>query len=53
MTKLCVAILRIRKLPILIVYETLARTQYSRHKKFINDYLMYFGGSKSEFKRDT
>ncbi|KAK2193575.1 hypothetical protein NP493_11g02037 [Ridgeia piscesae] len=27
--------------------------QYARHKKYINDYLLYYCGSKDEFKRDT
>ncbi|XP_069139677.1 protein FRA10AC1-like [Argopecten irradians] len=26
---------------------------FSRHKKFVNDYMLYYGGKKSDFKRDT
>ena len=26
---------------------------FSRHKKFINDYIMYYGGTSSQFVRDT
>lgn len=35
------------------LYHMLSLDAYSRHKKFINDYLMYYGGSTSHFQRDT
>lgn len=27
--------------------------QFSRHKKLVNDYLIYYGGKRSDFKRDA
>lgn len=35
------------------LYHMLSLDAYARHKKFINDYLMYYGGSISDFQRDT
>lgn len=35
------------------LYHMLSLDAYSRHKKFINDYLLYYGGSASHFQRDT
>jgi len=31
----------------------LAMDAYSRHKKMVNDYLLYYGGKQSDFVRDT
>ncbi|KAK0041344.1 protein FRA10AC1 [Biomphalaria pfeifferi] len=33
--------------------KAVALDAYSRHKEFINNYLLYYGGSMKEFKRDT
>ena len=27
--------------------------KFSRHKKLINDYIIYYGGNRLDFKRDT
>jgi len=34
-------------------YHILSMDAFDRHKKFINDYLLYYGGSMQTFKRDT
>ncbi|KAH9491525.1 hypothetical protein Btru_032282 [Bulinus truncatus] len=34
-------------------YQAVALDAYSRHKHYINNYLMFYGGSKKEFTRDT
>ena len=34
-------------------YQILSLDAYSRHKKFVNDYLLYYGGSKKDFLRDA
>ncbi|ESO07174.1 hypothetical protein HELRODRAFT_110669 [Helobdella robusta] len=34
-------------------FHLLTLDAYSRHKKFINDYILYYGGSMSDFKRDS
>ncbi|XP_046371547.1 protein FRA10AC1 homolog [Haliotis rufescens] len=31
----------------------LSMDAYARHRKYINDYLLYYGGSQKDFKRDT
>lgn len=34
-------------------FHLLSLDAYARHKKFINDYLLYYGGSRKEFVRDS
>ena len=34
-------------------YQILSLDAYSRHKKLVNDYLLFYGGSKKDFLRDT
>ena len=34
-------------------FHIVSMDAYSRHKKFINDYMMYYRGSRSDYKRDT
>ncbi|ELU09729.1 hypothetical protein CAPTEDRAFT_127161, partial [Capitella teleta] len=34
-------------------YHILSMNAYERHKKMVNDYLMYYGGRKTEFQRDS
>ncbi|GCC25999.1 hypothetical protein chiPu_0004413 [Chiloscyllium punctatum] len=34
-------------------FHLIAMDAYSRHKKYINDYLLYYGGSKEDLKRST
>ncbi|XP_014341353.1 protein FRA10AC1 [Latimeria chalumnae] len=34
-------------------YHLIAMDAYARHKKFVNDYLLYYGGKKEDFKRST
>ncbi|XP_078269015.1 protein FRA10AC1 [Rhinoraja longicauda] len=34
-------------------YHLIAMDAYERHKKYINDYLLYYGGSKEDLKRST
>lgn len=34
-------------------YHAVALDAYSRHKEYVNNYMIYYGGSKTEFKRDT
>ncbi|XP_002733934.1 protein FRA10AC1-like [Saccoglossus kowalevskii] len=34
-------------------FHILGLDAYSRHKKFVNDYMLYYGGSKADFKRST
>ncbi|GFR99091.1 protein FRA10AC1 homolog [Elysia marginata] len=34
-------------------YHAVALDAYSRHKEYVNNYMLYYGGSKAEFKRDT
>ncbi|CAG5133201.1 unnamed protein product [Candidula unifasciata] len=34
-------------------FHAVALDAYSRHKHFINSYLLYYGGSKKDFSRDT
>nr|XP_020638549.1 protein FRA10AC1 [Pogona vitticeps] len=29
----------------------LEKSQYARHKKFVNDYILYYGGNKEDFRR--
>ena len=33
-------------------YLVLTSNQFDRHKKFINDYLLYYSGTEADFKRD-
>jgi protein FRA10AC1 len=35
------------------MYHLLSLDAYARHKKFINDYLLYYCGSMAQFQRDT
>ncbi|XP_078422135.1 protein FRA10AC1 isoform X1 [Cetorhinus maximus] len=34
-------------------FHLIAMDAYARHKKYINDYLLYYGGSKEDLKRST
>lgn len=34
-------------------FHIVSMDAYSRHKKFINDYMMFYRGSRSDYKRDT
>ncbi|CAL1528490.1 unnamed protein product [Lymnaea stagnalis] len=34
-------------------FHAVAKDAYARHKEYVNNYLLYYGGSKNEFKRDT
>ncbi|GFO20114.1 protein fra10ac1 homolog [Plakobranchus ocellatus] len=34
-------------------YHAVALDAYSRHKEYVNNYMLYYGGSKADFKRDT
>ncbi|XP_041370671.1 protein FRA10AC1-like [Gigantopelta aegis] len=34
-------------------FQILSMDAYARHKKFINDYLLYYGGRKEDLMRDT
>ncbi|XP_032889472.1 protein FRA10AC1 isoform X1 [Amblyraja radiata] len=34
-------------------FHLIAMDAYERHKKYINDYLLYYGGSKEDLKRST
>lgn len=34
-------------------FQIVSMDAYSRHKKFINDYLTYYGGKRAEFVRDS
>ncbi|XP_050396962.1 protein FRA10AC1 homolog [Patella vulgata] len=33
--------------------QLLSLDAYARHKQFVNNYMLYYGGNKQEFKRDT
>ncbi|KAK3797606.1 hypothetical protein RRG08_054632 [Elysia crispata] len=34
-------------------YHAVALDAYSRHKEYVNNYMLYYGGSKTDFRRDT
>ncbi|XP_060072521.1 protein FRA10AC1 homolog isoform X1 [Ylistrum balloti] len=34
-------------------FHIVSMDAFSRHKKFVNDYMLYYGGKKTDFKRDT
>lgn len=34
-------------------FHVLSMDAFARHKKFINDYILYYSGSKADFKRDS
>ncbi|RUS74812.1 hypothetical protein EGW08_017421 [Elysia chlorotica] len=34
-------------------FHAVALDAYSRHKEYVNNYMLFYGGSKTDFKRDT
>ncbi|XP_043912601.1 protein FRA10AC1 homolog isoform X2 [Protopterus annectens] len=34
-------------------FHLIAMDAFARHKKFVNDYILYYGGKKEEFRRST